>query len=400
MSKDLKNVWQAPVKVSNEKRTAQHAEMRSKCPIGFMKNLLNNSTVWTLFRSADIAQAVRDTGTFSNAQRVRLAARRIPLESDPPEHTLLRKLLMPFFSPKYMLQFEAVTREITRDIMGSFIRNGGGDFAREVARALPTQVLLARLGQPRQDWEDIKNWSEATLPGDFKNDAHARSFQAADAALWTYSRQVVEDRKRCPRNPQSDIVSALLHARPDGAAIEDDLIVGCVRLMVAAGHDSTSQALGICVHYLAVHTDLQTTLRAEPALIRKAIEEILRLESPVVAMPRIVAKDVELHGCPMKAGDRLMLNWASANRDPDAFDDPDAFRLDRGPVTHMVFGDGIHSCLGAPMARQELRLVLEMLLSATSHFDIAGATELMDMHHFGFDALPLRLLIAPSSAAA
>jgi cytochrome P450 len=384
--------WSPPVKVSVEERTKELEAMRTKCPIAFLGNAANKGRAWSVFRWADISQIVRDFATFSNGKRVRLASRRVPLESDPPEHTQIRKLLMPFFSPKYMRQFEAETLSIANDIVGTFIQSGGGDFAHQVARILPTQVLLRRLGQPKEDWKEIKDWSEATMPREKFDADQQRRFSEADAALWAYSRDVVADRKDHPRDADSDIVSALLAGSLDGTPIDEELVVGSVRLMIAAGHDSTSQALGICAHYLATHPELQAQLRSEPTLIPKAIEEILRLESPVVAMPRIVSENVVLHDAELKAGDRVMLNWASANRDPQVYDDPDQFRLDRGPTKHMVFGDGVHTCLGAPMARQEIRISLEMMLSSTTDFSLSGPIEYMDMVHYGFESLPLCLI--------
>lgn len=383
--------WQAPIKEGADELNRRHAEMRSRCPVAHGVDGKTAGHVWTVFRRADIMAVARDPATYSNGQRVRLAARRVPLESDPPEHTELRRLLQTFFTPKQVQAFEPITSAIVDKVLAPFIAKGGGDFAVEVARKLPTQVLLARIGQPVADWSDVKDWSEDTLPREFKDADDERRFVAADERLWAYSRAVVEDRKAHPCDPSADIVSAMLQGVVGGQPIDESLVVGCVRLLLAAGHDSTTQALGICAHYLAQRPALQQQLRENPGLVKPAIEEMLRLESPVVAMPRIVARDTTLNGRVLRAGDKVMLNWSSANHDEDGFESVEEFRLDRGANAHLAFGFGIHTCLGAPLARQELRLVLETLLAATRSFSLEGPPELMNMTHYGFDRLPMRI---------
>src|SRR5207248_2701573 len=145
----------------------------------------------------------------------------------------------------------------------------------------------------------------------------------------------------------------------------------------------------IALHYLARNEADQQRLRANPALIPAAIEEILRLETPVLAMPRIVAHDTVVHGRELEQGDRVMLYWASGNRDPSAFERPDEARLDRKPNQHLAFGYGIHKCIGAPLARLELRVVLEEWLRRTEAFGLAGAVTVEPWHRFGPRHMPV-----------
>jgi len=145
------------------------------------------------------------------------------------------------------------------------------------------------------------------------------------------------------------------------------------------------------MHYLAQRPALQDDFRARPEMIRPSIEEILRLETPVIAMPRCVTKDVVIEGSHLKTGQRLLLNWASANRDGTVFENPAEFSATRKPNNHLVFGMGIHSCLGAPLARQELLITVQELLSRTSRFSVAEEPQLMRMHHYGFASLPVSL---------
>jgi cytochrome P450 len=162
-----------------------------------------------------------------------------------------------------------------------------------------------------------------------------------------------------------------------------------IRLLLAAGHDSTTSAVGMTLHYLARTPVDQSRLRAEPGLIPTAVEEMLRVEPPVFAMPRVVAADVELHGRSLRAGDRVLLYFVSGNRDADAFADADSCMVDRRPNPHLTFGYGIHRCVGAPLARLELRVALECWLARTRAFGLAGEVTFEAWHRFGPRSLPV-----------
>ncbi|MBT7957245.1 MAG: cytochrome P450 [Rhodospirillaceae bacterium] len=218
-----------------------------------------------------------------------------------------------------------------------------------------------------------------------------KKFKEADKALWDYSRKLVYQRGSKLKDSNTDMLSGLLTGTVDDDPLSEDLVVGIVRLLLAAGHDSTSQSIGLCVAYLARDIEAQDLLRREPERLPAAIEEILRMETPVVAMPRIVTKDIELDGKKLVAGDRLMLNYTSANRDSEIFDQADEYVLDRSPNKHLVFGSGIHTCIGANLARQEIRVALEELLKQTRHFTLSAKPELQNMIHYGYETIPLRI---------
>jgi cytochrome P450 len=189
-----------------------------------------------------------------------------------------------------------------------------------------------------------------------------------------------------PRDVSVDPVSGLL-AAPE--PLDKELIAGVVRLLLAAGHDSTTSAIGIALHYLAHNDADQQRLRADPSLIPTAVEEMLRLETPVLAMPRIVARDTVVRGRELTQGDRVMLYWGAGNRDPQAFENPDQPQLDRKPNQHLAFGYGIHKCVGAPLARLELRVALEEWLRRTQAFGLAGEVTVEPWHRFGPRHLPV-----------
>jgi cytochrome P450 len=364
--------------------------LRAQTPIAFSTTGRRGAgRFWSFLRFEDIVTAARDTATFRNTGGSRFATRRPPLEADPPEHSVWRRLLMPYFGPARMLDLESASRRFTSALLEPLLAAGGGDAAHDFARPLPPQVLLTFLDQPPGDWGQIKTWCEdAYLQTSRDPDLQAR-FQAADRGLWEYSAGVVADRKERPRDPSLDPVSGLLAARPEGVPLPQDLIVGVVRLLVAAGHDSTTSAVGIALHYLATHADDQQRLRADPSLLPSAIEEILRLETPVLAMPRVVANDTTVRGRQLKQGDRVMFYWASGNRDPQAFEQPDQPRLDRKPNQHLAFGYGIHKCIGAPLARLELRVALEEWLRQTREFGVSGDVTFEPWHRFGPRQLPV-----------
>lgn len=374
-----------------EQRVDDYRRLRDTCPVPFTNDEATGRRFWSVLGYKDLSRVVRDTETFSNGKLRRLGARRPPLETDPPEHATIRRVLQPFVSPSAMQASEASTRASVLALLLPLLEQGAGDIAMDFARPLPAQVLLHWLDLPHSDWRNLKDWSDDVRPRAFLDEDDRNAFQRGDALLWQYSRDVVTEKRRQPRDPKTDVVCALLAAN-----VSDDDAAGVVRLLVSAGHDSTSQALGICFYYLATHPALQAQLRAEPALIRTAVEEILRLNSPVVAMPRIVTKDVVIGESQLLAGEQLLINWASANRDPAMFPDADDLDINRKPNPHVVFGMGVHSCLGAPLARQELRIALEELLARTANFSLAAEPQYMRIHHYGFDNLVCTLERKPA----
>jgi len=370
---------------------ALYARLRAECPVALQEGTRGSSggtkPAWLITRHADIMAACNDPDTFGQSVRFE-GQRRPPLESNPPEHRTWRRLLQPFFTPKAIAQFAPVSREIASKLIGPLIDAGRGDFAAGVARPLPPQVLLALLRQPQEDWSAIKEASEAMyFQGSSQPEERAR-YEAADAFLWSYARQAVEARKTTPQDPSADLIAAMLEGAKQGGEITEPLIAGVIRLFLGAGHDSTTSAVSICAEYVAEDQALQRKLREEPALIPAAIEEILRLRPPVLQMPRTVMKDVTLHGRTLEEGDAALLVYASGNLDEDAFPDATSFKL-RSPNRHLSFGFGVHTCLGNSLARLEMRVTLEQLLSRTKSFRLSGAADHEFWHPFGSTALPL-----------
>jgi cytochrome P450 len=372
-------------------RAAEYARMREQCPVALGMDAWGAPSFWSVMRHRDIVTCARDSRTFANGASARLGIRRMPLESDPPEHGQIRRLLNPFFLPRALERRAAVIRAAVQEHLEPFVAAGGGDAVRAIARPIPTKVVMAFLGQPLEDWSKIKDWADASRPQQVTDEAARKRIEAAEQALWDYSWALVRDRQASPRPADEDPVTAILNGTINGKPMPEEHAVGMVRLVLAAGHDSTSQAFGIVTHFLATRPDVWAMLSADRTLIRPAIEETLRLNSPVVAMPRTVTTDIELGDRQIRAGDRVLLNWASANRDPDVFDDADVWRLDRPRNPHMVFGHGIHTCAGAPLARQELELYLNRLIDLCYGLEMVGDPTIQQMQQYGFAALPVRI---------
>lgn len=370
---------------------ALYAKLRAECPVALQEGTHGSSggtkPAWLLTRHADIMAACNDPDTFGQSIRFE-GQRRPPLESNPPEHRTWRRLLQPFFTPKAIAALAPVSTETASSLIEPLVAAGRGDFATSVARPLPPQVLLALLRQPQQDWSAIKEASEAMyFQGSSKPEERAR-YQEADAFLWAYARQAVEARKTVTQDPKQDLIAAMLEGAKEGSEITEPLIAGVIRLFLGAGHDSTTSAVSICAEYIAEDQALQQKLRADPALIPAAIEEILRLRPPVLQMPRTVMQDVTLHDRKLEEGDATLLVYASGNMDEDAFSDATSFKL-RSPNRHLSFGHGVHTCLGNSLARLEMRVTLEQLLSRTKSFHPSGAADHEFWHPFGSTALPL-----------
>ena len=334
---------------------------------------------WSVLRYEDVVAVARDTATFSNALKPRMGRARVPLETDRPEHTVYRRLLQPHFSPQRMRELEPRVREFVSELLEPLLAAGGGDAASALTYPLPARVVCDLLDVPDEDWPLIKGASDEVYEAgpEQRNDPDA--YHAANERLYDYCRKLVQTR-------QSRMAVTLLDA-----GVDEETTVGAIRLMISAGHDSTTSALGIAILHVAASAEIQARLRRDPALIPSAIDEFMRRETPVQAMVRYAVRDVELGGRSIRAGDPVELVWAAANRDPAAFEDPDGCVIERSPNKHLVFGVGIHKCIGMPLALLELRVVLEEMLARTESIALAGTVVRTSWPRWGMSSLPLEL---------
>jgi cytochrome P450 len=286
-----------------------------------------------------------------------------PLTSDPPAHKLHRDVLMPYFLPKRIAAFEPFIRDQARDLAAALAARGGGDVVTDFAQELTIAVLTKMLGVP--PGEQFTDWMIRMIRIGPKDQA-VRS-QAVGEIL-AYLGGLLDEREAEPRD---DLITYLAGAAIDGVPLSRKHQIGSAFLILIAGADTTWSAIGSSLWHLATHEEDRRRLVADPGLIDTAAEEFLRVYAPV-SVGRIARQDTDLDGRMVGTGERVLLAFAAANRDPDVFEDPDEIRIDRKRNRHLTFGSGGHRCLGSNLARLELRVTLEEWLRVMPDFRLDG----------------------------
>ncbi len=337
--------------------------------------------LWILTRYRDVEAASRNQALFTSAEGVRAdAGFRIGLLDDPRErHLPLRKLLNRGFTPRRVAKLEERFRRMVREHVDRIAHLGECDFVEAIAVPLPLLIIAEMMGIRPQDRERFHRWSDDMIAGDGNLDRPEIVGRSVQAFLEysTYLTERIEERRREPRD---DLLSVLVGAKDEGflgrhepyltgiepehheeLVLANDELVKLMVLLLVAGNETTRNAISGSVALLIEHPAERAELLRDPARIRPAVEEMLRLVSPVNCFSRTVTADTELGGRRLQAGQQVLLVYPSANRDAEVFPDPDSFRIDRNPQ-HLAFGVGNHFCLGANLARMEIRAVLEELL--------------------------------------
>ncbi len=368
--------------VLRDQRAAYDA-MRRRCPVAYSELM-----GWSVFRHEDVLRVLLDHKTFSSAVSQHLS---VPSGMDQPEHTEYRRIIEPYFSAQRMEAFEPVCRGITTELVRGLSTRPEVEFMADAALPFAVQVQCAFLGWPAALQEPLVRWTrknhEATLAQDRKAMSEiALEFEAIIDDL-------LEIRLQKEAGPETDITAALTHERVWGRPLSNEELASILRNWTVGEIGTISASVGILAHYLAGHSELQAQLRSQPELLPPAIEEILRIHGPLVMNRRVTTRPVEIGGKKIGAGERISLNWISANRDEAAFDEPDKFRLDRNPDQNLLYGAGIHYCPGAPLARLEMRVFLEELLARTREMVIVPERPptLAVYPASGFAILPLRI---------
>jgi cytochrome P450 len=290
-----------------------------------------------------------------------------PISSDPPVHTWARRLLLPWFSHRRVAEYEPMTRELCGRLADAIVSEGRGDAAVGYAQQIPVRVIAHVLGVPAELSDTFTGWVRDVL--EFANVPERR--RRGRDEIVAYLGRLIEERRDAPGD---DLISTLLHAEVDGEPVPETHVLGTAALTLIAGVDTTWSAIGSSLWHLSTHPDDRRRLVAEPELLPIAIEELLRAYSPVT-MARIVTSDVEIQGCPMRAGDRVLMNFPAANRDPEVFPDADEVLIDREVNRHLAFGVGIHRCAGSNLARMELQVALEEWLARMPEFELDATSE-------------------------
>jgi cytochrome P450 len=377
-------------------RVEEYARLREECPVAHSSAY---GGYWTLTKFRDVAEAARDHKHFRSGRPfVEMPDFRqsIPIGLNPPEHATFRRMLNKYFAPERMSELEPTIRGYVDALLDPMLLRGQGDLAQEFAMVLPAQALSAFLHMPDGAWRDLVAHIERL---DEIRDDPSKLNQVVVGLFDEQVHRLVEVRRRQPHDPERDLMSGVLAMEIDGRPLPEETVVAIGTQIIAAGHGTTTDALTGVFYRLATNPDIQARLRRDPSLIPDAVEEFLRLEVSLHQLGRQTAEDVEVRGCVIPAGSFVALNFASANRDGEEFEHPDACIIDREPNRHLTFGHGVHKCVGAPLARLELRLAVERILARTRAFEVAGTTRARPaMWAGGFSRLPMRFLAAVNDA--
>ena len=304
----------------------------------------------------------------------------IPLQVDPPDHRKYRKILQPLFSPQRMAELEGPVTDLVNSLIDRFIDSAEIDFSTQFSVPFPSQVFLTMLGLPLDELPRFLVMKDGIIrPQDAvgKPAGHpdVTAYQSEIAqSIYTYFDGVLAERRKEPRD---DLLSQFLVAEVEGDRLSHDAIVDICFLFLIAGLDTVSASLDCFFRYLAEHPEQRQELVADPSAVPHAVEELLRWETPVIAVPRIAAQDTELGGCPISKGEHVMALIASANTDEEEFPDCDDVRWDRDANRHLAFGGGIHRCLGSHLARLELRVALREWHARIPDYRITPGVELL-----------------------
>jgi len=344
-----------------------YRQLRDQSPVAHSDR---HGGFWVLSRYADVDAAARNPVAFSSTAisiPIEIGLGGIPLpplDQDPPAHTRFRQLLLPFFSPGRTAKLEPVTREVAGRLVDGFRDAGHCDVAAAFAMPLPVAVLARILGVETEDEERFGRWISDIVEGATADPARAAQ---AGADVYAYFVDLLEARRRHPRD---DLLTFLLEAEVDGGTMTDEERLGCSILLLIAGIDTTWSTLGSSLWYLAQDADARRLVARDRSAIGPAVEELLRVFAPT-SVARITTTEVVVGGCPIAAHQPVLLPFPSANHDERQFEDPDRVVLDRSPNRHLAFGSGIHRCLGAHLARMEMRVALEEFLGRIGEFRLA-----------------------------
>jgi cholest-4-en-3-one 26-monooxygenase len=370
----------------------QWAQLRAEAPVAYFEPP-GYPPFWAITKHADLTAVASQPLIFSSAKGITLdrgaeaiaeamATYEMIVFLDPPRHGPVRSLAnKEFLRSRVRARFDDIGR-IATEIVNDAATGGevaDCDFVSTFATRLPLEVIAWVLGVPQPDWQRLlratdtvigKEDPEFRLPGESPDQAQRR----AQIEMHTYFQALIEDRRR---SPQDDLVTLLVQSTIDDVPLTLEQLTGYCELLVEAGNETTRDAIGGAMQAFCEFPAQWAQLTAHPELMPDAVEEILRWVTPINYFVRTATQDYALHGQIIHAGDKVILFWASGNRDEDVFDDPFEFRIDRRPNQHLVFGFGPHLCMGAHLARAELEHMFSLLTSRMTWFEQSGPVERM-----------------------
>jgi len=349
-----------------------YRELRDNAPCSYNAEL----DFWALSRYDDVLAALHDPQTYCSRHGVTLEQQNaLPmlLTTDPPDHTDLRRLVSRAFTPRRVADLEPAVRELSKGFLAPLLEKGEGDLVADYAAKLPMDVISRMLGVPGADQESLRIWTDALLDRDEGvPDVTPAGIDAAINLFKYFSRFVTDRRAAIAKgNAPDDLTTALCEAGTGDDALSDEQVVGFCFLLIIAGNETTTKLLANCLLALQRFPGERAKVVDDAGRVPDAVEEILRYEGSTQLMARTLTRPVDLHGEHMDEGAKVLLLLGSANRDERVWDRPDEYDIDRAStVQHVGFGHGIHVCLGAALARLEMRVSLEEILRAMPGYEI------------------------------
>ncbi len=366
---------------------------------------------WAITKHADIVTISRRPQTHLNAPRLAVFPEFSPpeederiarhlLNMDAPDHGSYRKLAAPHLTPRAIRRLQPGIERIACEILDELTRDGEvseTDFVLAVSATLPLSVLAEMLGVPREDWRLMFRWTNSIVGSqdpEYSQGTPGETVSSARKQLFEYFWKMVEERRVRPRD---DIVSVLANAKLDGQELPPFELLSYYFLLVVAGNETTRNAISGGLLALIENPDEFEKLKRDPGLVETASEEIARWTTPVIQFCRTATEDFELRGQKIRAGESMCLFYPSANRDEEVFDAPFEFRVDRRPNPHLAFGIGEHFCLGANLARLELRVIFRQLAERLDQVALSGPVERLRSSFLGgVKHMPIRYRLRPA----
>ena len=339
-------------------------ELREKHPIAFSEA----RNMWVVSRYADVRAMLSDAETFSSSHGTIptgfVPEKPMMFSQDPPYHTHLRSAVHASFTPRRVRALETFTRRAARELLDAIDPSEEVDLVSAFSDPLPIVILTELLGIGIGDRDAFKRRADVIIHAATKG---AEEVDEAQQWVYDYVEGVLPEREK---NPGEDLLSHLLHPADGTPTLKRDELLGFCALLLLGGSEATANGFNNAIYLLHSQPALRRQLTDDPSQLDSAVEESLRLEAPVSGLSRVVTKDIELLGQKIERGSRIHMLYASANRDEAIFPEPDSFRLGRYPNPHLTFGLGVHFCLGAALARMELRIGLQELLARFPSYEL------------------------------
>lgn len=379
--------------LSDELAAAPHdvyARLRAHSPVA-------RSDRWdgfvVLTRYEDVVKAATRPALFSSTEgivvpRNPVSGRRAPMHFDPPEHTRYRRAMNAVFRDDRVTAMEPEVRRAAVRLLTPLLgRAEVWEVVADFSSPYTCDVLARLLGLAEETSAALNEHTRRFERAQVEEDVDTA--EAENQILYRMAREIVAERRRAPLDPDTDLITRMLRLCVDQ---EDpaEFVSGSVRQLFVAGHVAPTVAIAAILHALATDAELQDRLRADPGLISDAVEELLRLHTPNQGFSRTATAATTVRGVRVRAGERVVLSYPSANRDPRVFHDPDRLVLERRPNRHLAFGSGVHKCVGATLARAELRIAVEELLARTARIELAGEVAPFPWPMLGPATVPVR----------